>query len=599
MSGVGQSLDAALFTALVGPERRLANVPIIFLADHQGHVFSCDFTRVERESKSSSPGDAPLVPLCSLEQVVVAVHSVSLPVGGGSQSSAANALVMVGQRGKLVLCYQDKDSLLLKFVEFHVPGPILSSVLIPFHSLFYSTLKGVYKICLRPGCMELLEPKQGNGHILIPYSSLNFPERLTHSATYIIRPTAITEPEREAGAKLLCLAPNGRMAVLHSTANLGSKCTSTAKELKESLKAIQANSFELEAAKSKISAVNASLTELNAALSLLCSASTEPGREVCGVFTCSFHPTYEHLCVSQKRACIDVTLEVGVGRPPLGAGWSLLVQHHSVSSQPPERGASSQAVSSIVVPLTGLASGGSVKTRVVVDVIRGVPVSFSLCCVLRYDASSLLSSLSHSNTDPGLTPTTSVATKLCNRCFNALDFLQPPTEQLIDLTHCTGASNTPSTPVSTEPAAPLLHTIELPLSQTKASLLTGVAAREGTPLPPAELCWKVLRGFLPMAVEDALIAVNELASASKVSLATHTGAAIALGAQWLDGSAGEQPQLTVSVQSPCRSTAVEVTHSIKERLRSISLEKHASREQVCKKLAALQVTLRVCVCVCV
>ena len=542
-------LEEDFYLQLFGPEYKLLGSPLLLMGCQNGHTYYCALNEMEIE--------AVLKLLYSLDQPVVAIHTVHFPRKAqpckedplliesvtvtSSESSEANALIMIGQKGKIVVCKMGNSAQsLASFAEFNVPGPILSSALLPDQCLLYSTMRGIYEICLKPQCMQnsqLSVTLSDNSPILVPEMAFRLPNRISCStAAFLSAPLT--------GLSLISMSLNGHVSSITISKDGGASTTTdtstAAQELKQSLTSIKSASEQIDALKGKLSSLNCAITELNTALSLLCDVATLE-RE--SPFRCEMTPAFEEVGVSMRKACIDVQLCYSGGKP-LGSGWSLVVQLHPGSHE----------VSSRVVPLTGMAAGSDVQTRVHLGASSVKPLVCSLHCSLHYSADDLLEQTS-------LTPTGGVALLLCTSTFDNLDF---------------------ALPVSMPP-------LELVTSEMNVESLLGPQKDSHQPVAPVHS----LELALPHATSDPPTVLNSLLPPCTRSQVAGTTAEIKLRAY--DGSMvclRVEGEMKLVIQASSKRMLSEVCSSSQRRLLDPSSHKDdVSQDHLCNKLHALEVRM--------
>lgn len=498
----GESIEAQLFLELFQTDCSLSDSAVLLVCGPNGHVFHCNLRNVSKQTKCSHQSSKDVLlsssqyevfkPLYSLDQPVTAIHAVSFPKRreqldpllfcGEDRTllgdTTPNSLIFVGQHGKVALCFADGSinesgsQKFAKFIEYNVPGPILSSRLVPGQCLVYTSLRSLHRICLRQSCFKEVEEhapqlQLQRGPLLIPEASFKFPERVAIS----IHPSIIVDCEQvsdnvigqDAAAsevediRLTVVALKGDLSTLKVKV-CGVEAVSrdpamVAKEIKQCLSSIQRTSEEISSTSNAISKVNASLAELNDVLTLLCTvkqlreedAPAVSSRELRSQVECVVSAGFLEVGVSQRTMCIDVELSYH-GQRPLGSGWSLLVQvspssqtyhndhlqstHCTKHTGVAESGSffTTPTTLSRSVPLEGLHPKQTVKERVSVLPTNGRTLCFSVSCYLHYDASKLIALL-NCNNNPGLASQScdhTVSVLLRSRLVDALDFTRPP-----------------------------------------------------------------------------------------------------------------------------------------------------------------------------
>lgn len=476
------TITSELFLCLFGLEFEVAKTPVVLIGCQNGNIY---FTN------GKSHGGR-LMPLYSMEQPVVGLHSVYFPsqrdpkdrdpflirqeadqqdaIGG-----THNSLLFLGQRGKVTVCHVGTGVCPSPgFVEFHVPSPILSLVLVPSQCLLYSTLQGLYKICLRESCAECVEekvPPSGKLPIRVPQTSFKFPERVWDSrcVCYLLQTTASGDG--------LGISVDGRLfafkfgplgttpCVKRSSAQL------VGQEIKSTLQAVQEQGERVEGVREEMRSLNNLLAELKSALEMLCSsvATSGSGPDLLGpggsgqepAFFCQFRCTCEDVATQLVRLGIRVDLAYNAHSGSqkrgvaLGEGWSLIAVFVSGGG-----GIISKSVS-----LSGLLPGDSVTLRVHLDSSghggRGGQLSGALHCFLHYDPLHLSACFKSSRKSQ---VSSGISLFLTKKSFDILDFLLPhghSREVMSSLPlktlHTILSSENKDTPSQPSPP-PLLHT---------------------------------------------------------------------------------------------------------------------------------------------
>ncbi len=512
--GPSMSHDAAisseLFSCLFDLQFALLKLPIFLIGCQNGNIYYTNFC-LRRPSSSSSdgrdtrkrtgtgPGSCGLLcPLYSLEEPVVGIHSAHFPRCRQPAETASsfkivdemdsheqdtdrthNVLIFLGQSGKIVICHaasDDSKSSLPSFLEYHVPSPILSSVLMPDQCLLYSTPQGIHRICLRPQCADAQKeklPRLGSRQPLrIPKVSFMFPEKVCDSdcGLHLLQLStgewdSSGQGDSELGQRkddssrerndvgscvaetkkdslcCLCLSFDGRLFTFHFSPNEAQGAlhckdsTQVGQEIKHCLQSIQTQGEKLDGLTKKLQSLNSLLAELKSALDVLCAvkeASSPPPSPLTGPsanlpLTCSFRVTCEAIGARVERHCVAVELKLNSNASRdhrnLSSGWYFLVTSSPSMSR-------SLATSSKSVSLEGLASGASITVKVDVDVCEGWSVGGGgstsagyIECLVHYSPQHLLECL------PGRTSTgrarsfKSVSLSLARKEYSVLDFL--------------------------------------------------------------------------------------------------------------------------------------------------------------------------------
>lgn len=403
------TITSKLFVCLFGLESELSKTPVLLIGCQNGNVYFTNF-----RSHSDRREDNLMCPLYSLEQPVVGMHTTFFPRNRHPEAddlfllqemdewevcddeNTHNAVIFLGQGGKIAICHVASDSQPLPcFMEFHVPSPIISSILLPNQFLLYSTMQGLYRVCLRQECADSVEEKlpslSSTRSIRIPEVSFKFPKKVFDSncGSYLlhdsiggeVNPFSMCKSEQEDMSQCLCLTLNGRLSTFqfspHSAWEKTHKRNSTqvGQEIKHCLRSIQEQGERLDGMMEKIKSFNSVLTELKGVLDILCvvvrSGHGKEKREVNSTphlfpmscsrgspFTCTFKCISEDVgaSVERQRVQIELTYHSGGVGEALGAGWSFLATSLS-----------GNLTTSKPIPISGLASGDSISMMVGVD----------------------------------------------------------------------------------------------------------------------------------------------------------------------------------------------------------------------------------------
>ena len=595
LPGVVFSIQDVLYTQLFGPECKLANSPILLLGCQNGHIFYWDLNRLE-----CSEGGKRLVPLYSLEQPVVAIHALHVPQESDERNplllsdsspivnGISNLLLFVGQKGKMVLCTAGNDTQkFVNFSEFHVPGPILSSLLLEGQCLLYSTLKGVYEVCLKPGCIRKSTSTSVNRStsVLIPEMTFMFPNRVSHAMSFVLAPVAdelTLAAASSAGAepklcsRVLCMSACGHISSLNICTEIESRNSSVvAQDLRQSLTAIQATTKQIATAKHNLTSLNASLSELNDALSLLCDvARLSDAKSEESPFCCTLQPAFEEVGVSSRRAIIQVQLSYS-GSKQLGTGWVFVVQLHSpeATNLPSCVKQQRTVVSSHASPIANLKKAGCLQMRVNVDVLSTAPLACSVCCFLHYNTANMCCGDSLASGG--------VSLPLCRKSFDALDFLEPlqssPKELLPtrdDLT-CLDKILSPSISKLVPQCCPL-HSLEV-------TIPTAAACGSGSDIHSS--CISFLKKLVPV---DTARTVE--GSSAEAKLTAHDGSPVCLKMVSQDDG-----NFKLVIQTASSKLLTEIASRVECRIWHCSGAVGAdgsegmTHEQLCRRLTCLQV----------
>ena len=459
------SMTAELYLALFGPEFGLSKAPVLIIGMQNGKIYFTNFgsnTGGKREDVDNLLG-----PLYDLEQPVVGLHVAYFPpeklssdddpmaISWGTEDErqvvvdTPNALIFVGQRGKVAICCSDPSvkKCFHSFVEFQVPGPVISTVLIPRQSLLFTTLQGLYRVCLRQDCAKCIEEKMpslaGNScNIRIPRVSFSFPEKIltTRCPAYILKTRTSDEyylSHSESGSDPIqcsCASVDGSIATTKLTAHANGQTSVTGgqlnaeqvgREIKECLDAIQVTGKKISQTRKNVESLNNVLTVMRSNLELLCAVGNVCS-ESCGIFhscspfTCSFASAQECVGLRIKRLYFDVSItysrpKTGADLPHrLGPGWSFLIKSSSLH---PSGSSFSKSVS-----ISGMAPEDSVSLRTEVD-FEDSQVLGAIQCFIYFTPQPLCASnLMDNNVSSDFTRFQGISLYLCSKVVTVLDF---------------------------------------------------------------------------------------------------------------------------------------------------------------------------------
>lgn len=597
------SIHEEFFLQLFGPQAKLAASPVLLIGSQSGNVFHISVSDLECIDMRSS-----MKCLCNLEQPVVDIHVAHLPMDASSSQSASdvqegatmaegggrgmNTLFIVGQRGRIAVWRMGcPGQSFAAFAEFHVPGPILSSVLLPGRCLVYSTVNGCYSVCLKPQCTERPHIPPTDSPVFLPELAFRCPSAISPSVAFLVPPPKPQSSlmSHTPTTDLLTVSLMGRIGRLAIGRELGPSVAAgavqAAQDLKQTLTSIQATSKMVDGLKEKISSVDEALVELNSALSLLCEVAASDrtahptDQRESGPFLCQLTPTFEPVGVSGRIACVRVQLTYQVGRRPLGNGWSLVL-HLCPGWYPPHRGGG--AITSQVVPLSGMQGGRSVQTRVNLCQPSLRPLTCTLQCLLHYNTAGLELGGGRSRKGCGQSEqdnSAGVLLPLCTREFDALDFMEPNLDssqfgqELISDDSIGSVSGTHSASSLPNPQA-LVHSLGLPVL---ASVIRELCT-EGSDRPTASL----LSSLFTYPIQVCTSALS-----SEIALRAYDGSAVSLRA--------DQPQpsgaVVLTVMTSHRAMLSEVCTGLHRRLGPMRTEESCDRshDQLCLQLHALEV----------
>jgi hypothetical protein len=376
-----------------------------------------------------------MCPLYSLAQAVVGIHTVcfpkrrtpeaedffaSSPMQNSAESGVHNAMIFVGQAGKIAICCVGSDTQSLPcFQEFHVPAPVLSSTLVSGQCLLYSTLNGLYRICLKQECAYSFEEKippinATTCPISIPQASFKFPELMQnlYYRTYLLHRDTINDSPTTL--HFLCVSLGGHLSTISAIGvSAGEVKTSTevCQELKRYIQNIELQSREIDCVIEKINSMNSIVTKLKGVLDILVAAGgaclPHSVNGSCSPFTCSFKANLEKVgcAVEKMQVTVEVTYTKSTSEA-LSDDWSLLLvsqfgKHNVFKS----------------VSLAGLVARSSVAMAV--DVPDGLVDGGWMECFLIYSPQRLCVNLS----DGKFGTFKCVSLLLARREFDMLDFI--------------------------------------------------------------------------------------------------------------------------------------------------------------------------------
>ena len=183
------AITDVFFHQLFGVEISLAQSTVALIGSQDGSVVYVDIRGYCTPPPAvGSASDHQCVlsnTLCCLNQPVITFHALVLPTStaaeseGTASSTTANSLLIVGRFGKLVLFTEaDTKKEAPIFSEISIPGPILSSLSVKDHSIVFSRLRGIYRVCLEPEC--ILKSLTSNADpptnpVMIPHTQLRTP----------------------------------------------------------------------------------------------------------------------------------------------------------------------------------------------------------------------------------------------------------------------------------------------------------------------------------------------------------------------------------------------------------------------------------------
>ena len=533
-------VEPELFLQLFGADCHIPTAAVVLVGGPNGHIFYCNLRNIPKnitndhllKERKETPNF--FKPLYSLGQPIVSIHAHHFPKRReqidpslfvddlfSTSSAMPDSLLFLGQRGRIAICYAEgstvtssnKSQKFAQFIEYSVPGPILSSKLIPSQCLVYSSLRSLHCIDLREESFREAEESSPQlqlhrGPLLIPEASFKFPERISVSIPpSIIMDCGLIGTNIDSGPDAMELEATNTgelgMTLVSLRGDLCSLSTKfggkesvsrdpevIAKDIKQCLNSMQVTKDEILATSDAISKVNAGLIELNYVLRLLCIVKCHQEGTPCLTddqkecpLKCAVSAGFKELGVSERELSIDVTLSYR-GEKSLGRGWSLLIQvsplshlkshDHRNSAFSFDHGhthlATPTTVLSRCVALEGLATNGSLEERIPVSFTQRVvgPLNFSVSCYICYNPSTIITAAALEKYDNLMPYGRSVSVLMNSRLLDALDFARPfievPRKLHRPLDHVTTASYLDKSSSSTidKNQAPL-HTIRLPV----------------------------------------------------------------------------------------------------------------------------------------
>ena len=560
------SVTSVLFLSLFGLELDLCKAPVLLIGSQNGNIYFTNFTSII----SREPEDSVVGPLYSLEQPIVGIHYVYFPMNTltndndplaiswdtgeepeQSVDDTPNMIIFVGQRGKIAICHSNlgESKFFPNVVEFQLPAPVISSILVPKICLLFTTLQGLYRICLRQVCAKCFEEKASSpslsSTIRIPHVSFKFPEKIVNTSclNYLLKtricdsyycstesrahPLQCSYGTTDGNIMTIQIQIHDRQA---PSSSLGHSIAIVGQDIKQCLQSIQVVADKIHQAKKKLASLNTTLADLKGVLEVLSTlrqASTGK-KEVLQYFACSFHGVHENIGLRIKKLYMDVRLtytrpEAGTGQPhkALGAGWSFFITMSSHSS------GSGSSVSSKSVSMEGMAPGDSVYLRMEVELIgcqEGMPVTGSIHTFIHYTPQHLCDLVSDNtyvfdgNTFKG------ICISFCSKILTILDFLQPakpaqiaskeslPNVQRMEIEQILSHKMPPSLfssskMSSTKPSSALLFSINFPVWPMSAMPFILASSHTSTKeelvkLDDNSLCSKLMCVLLPIASID-------------------------------------------------------------------------------------------------
>lgn len=474
------SITPEFFLSLFGPEFDLCQAPVLLIGSQNGNIYFTNFIcNVSRELEDSIMG-----PLYSLGQPVVGIHLAYFPPKKltndndplavlwdleevpeeRAHNGTPNAIVFVGQRGKISICHSNpgESKSFPNTIEFQVPAPLTSSILVPNSCLLFATLQGLYRICLRQQCAKCVEEKLPSlmsppCNLRIPHVSFKFPEKIFDTACvgYVLKTRTSDSyfytPESEDDP-LQCsyVSMDGNIAKVelevhndkHTTSSsVGQSASIVGQEIKHCLQSIQVVGERISQVKKNISMLDSVLANFKGVLDLLCALGGAcTGNcdmfQSYSPFNCSFLSVHEDVGTIAKKLYMDVTLTYNrpktetsqLHHDELGTGWSFIL---TLSLHASGSGSSSSSKS---VSMTGMVPGDSVCLRVDVEEC-GTPEGRSLVgsinCFIHFTPHYLCESVFGGASAFDVKTFKGVSLFLCSKTFTILDFYQPSKSMLL------------------------------------------------------------------------------------------------------------------------------------------------------------------------
>jgi hypothetical protein len=635
-------VEPELFLQLFGADCHIPTAAVVLVGGPNGHILYCNLRSIPKnvandqflkERKEDSVSPNLFKPLYSLDQPIVSIHAYHFPKRHEqidpslfvddlflTSSAVSDSLLFLGQRGKIAICYAEggtgsnRSQKFAQFIEYNVPGPILSSKLLPDQCLVYSSLRSVHCIDLREESFKEAEEvspqlQLRRGPLLIPEASFKFPERVSIS----IPPSVIMDcgliGTADSGPDAMELEATNTgelgMALVSFRGDLRSLNTKfggkesvsrdpevIAKDIKRCLNSMQVTKDEISAASDTISKLNADLIELNHVLRLLCIVKCHQEGTPCLIdnqeecpLECAVSAGFKELGVSERELSIDVALSYH-GEKSLGRGWCLLIQvspsshlrshDHRNSTFSFDHGNTNLTTPTTAVSrcvsLEGLANNGSVEERIPISFTQGVagPLNFSIACYLHCDPLTIVTAAALDKDDNLMPYGRSVSVLMNTRLLDALDFTQPfmevprklhrPLDQVkvhqplnqVTTAACLDPKSRPLSSSVDNSQAPL-HTIRLPVP---CKLLQKQCSDEAS----------ILSSLLLPHIAGAK---DKLQSGTEIRLTSYDGSEISL--QLVKGrEAGEEDAvlshgLSLVVKSSSRSQLAEIVRCINYR----------------------------------
>ena len=476
------------FRQLFGFELSLGQSPVVLIGSQSGAVMFHDIRGYSNATSSTGSVASLSNTLCNVNQPIFGIHTLRLPIHPehqGSDDSSANALLVVGMLGKLVLFTEVDKQRHVPFVsELSVPGPILSSFLVKNHSFAYCNTRGIYRVCLEPSCLlkSVGSDTTFTNLVVVPRFQFHSPHFVSPAIMSFI--TGASSPSVNQACSITAVSINGQLFQFQlESCQQTIKPTATlevGREMKDSMNSIKNTDQQTVEVQSQLKLVDTALTELNQALSIIHSIQSSTSR----VFSCTVSPVTERVGVRHMSMSADLEL-CYAGVDKLQRGWALLVTVQCTTSRQSKF---------TTLSLAGLGPNDSLKHRMKLELENGMPASFSVTATLCYRPTHLhsvisqLSSFTQPKTPFYLLKSTGVSFMLVSAVFHALDFLQP----------CSDSSLHTSAPISSHgPHTEQHHSFDMVLPNP------GVEVSSGSSVV-AQSSRGALDMFLPPTVTNSL-----------------------------------------------------------------------------------------------
>ena len=306
---VASSTTDVFFRQLFGFELSLGQSPVVLVGSQSGAVMFHDIRGYSNPTSATGSVSSLSNTLCNVNQPIIGIHTLRLPTRPecqGSCDSSANALLVVGRLGKLVLfTVADKQRHVPFVSEFSVPGPILSSFLVKNHSFAYCNTRGMYRVCLEPTCLlnSVGSDTTSTTSVVIPRSQFNLPHFVSPAIMSFI--TGASSPSINQASSITAVSINGKLFHFQlESCQQAIKATATislevGREMKDSMNSIKNTDQQTVEVQSQLKLVDTALTDLNQALTVIHSIQSSNSR----VFSCTVSPVTERVGVHHGNEC--------------------------------------------------------------------------------------------------------------------------------------------------------------------------------------------------------------------------------------------------------------------------------------------------------